>query len=681
MPVAGRPSAEAAASDLREPPSVAILRPDGPILVQTRNAAALPVQRLAGLGLVALAVSSGRQSASRVARLPSPESGPARVGRLSLTESLPPRPGRRPDGSGRAGVTRRWSAALGGLAALLLLLAAASARRTHEPAPPDLVLMGGRVFTGDPRQPWAEAVAIRGDKIAAVGTSASVGAMAGARSRRIALDGRVVVPGFNDAHVHLGAPLPGVAFQTSDAPVPDPPLEQVLDSLAALVRRTPPGTWLRTGIDAAILDDPRARRAALDSVARAHPVWLAANSGHGVVVNSAGLRALDISDDAPDPVGGFYEREGAPYPGRGQGRLTGLLHEYAAWNAARALRSRQPDSVLVAAFRRHAAHALRHGITSIQNMADALDPETTLRVLRTARLPIRVRIVAMPVTDVAGRRTMEWRGALHDTVVAASASPRSGSRKAATKWILDGTGVERMSLLRAPYADREGWAGNLNFPPDTLRALLQEALARGEQPVLHAIGDSTIALVLGVMDALAPERVWQRLRPRLEHAEWLTPDLRSRAARLGVVVVENPTHFTDGAERMHARFGAARAHSYQPFGSLLAAGIPLAIGSDGPLDPFLNLQFAVTHPDNPREGLTMEQAVAAYTRGSAYAEHAERVKGTLAPGMLADLAVLSRDIFATPPAELPGTTSVLTIVGGVVVYDALTGRASSGGVR
>ncbi|ODT04208.1 MAG: hypothetical protein ABS52_06035 [Gemmatimonadetes bacterium SCN 70-22] len=330
--------------------------------------------------------------------------------------------------------------------------------------------MGGRVFTGDPRQPWAEAVAIRGDKIAAVGTSASVGAMAGARSRRIALDGRVVVPGFNDAHVHLGAPLPGVAFQTSDVPVPDPPLEQVLDSLAALVRRTPPGTWLRTGIDAAILDDPRARRAALDSVARAHPVWLAANTGHGVVVNSAGLRALDISDDAPDPVGGFYEREGAPYPGRGQGRLTGLLHEYAAWNAARALRSRQPDSVLVAAFRRHAAHALRHGITSIQNMADALAP-------------------------------------------------------------------------------------------------------------------------------------------------------------------------------------------------------------------FLNLQFAVTHPDNPREGLTMEQAVAAYTRGSAYAEHAERVKGTLALGMLADLAVLSRDIFATPPAELPGTTSVLTIVGGVVVYDALTGRARSGGVR
>jgi predicted amidohydrolase YtcJ len=489
----------------------------------------------------------------------------------------------------------------------------------------------------------------------------------------VELGGRVVVPGFNDAHVHFGwAPFPGIAFATSDDPVPDPPLALVLDSLAALVRRTPAGTWLRTGIDATLLDHPRARRAVLDSVAPRHPVWLAANTGHGVIVNTAALHALGIRDSAPDPVGGFYEREGVSYPGRGRGRLTGLLHEYAAWNAARALRSVQPDSVLAAAFRRRAEQALRAGITSVQDMANALDPVTACRVLDLASVPIRVRVIAMPATDSAGRRVHEWRAAADDPACVRSnaARPRTAARVAGMKWILDGTGIERLSFLRAPYADRPAWSGQLNFHTDTLRAMLAESLAAGEQPILHAIGDSTITLVLAAMESLAPDSAWRRLRPRLEHAEWLSQDLRARVRRLGAIVVENPTHFTDGPERMHERFGETRSAHYQPFGSLVADGIPLAIGSDGPLDPFLNIYFAVTHPDNPREALTRQQAVIAYTRGSAYAEHAEREKGVLAPGMLADLAVLSQDIFTVADEALPNTTSVLTLVGGRVAYDA-----------
>jgi predicted amidohydrolase YtcJ len=134
-------------------------------------------------------------------------------------------------------------------------------------------------------------------------------------------------------------------------------------------------------------------------------------------------------------------------------------------------------------------------------------------------------------------------------------------------------------------------------------------------------------------------------------------------------VVQNPSHFALGAPLMRARYGAERLPALQPMRSLLAAGIPVALGSDGPLSPFVNLMFAVLHPDTPAEALTMEEAVRAYTAGSAFAEHAEADKGRLAPGLLADLAVLSQDIFAVPPAALPGTASVLTMVGGRVVHD------------
>jgi predicted amidohydrolase YtcJ len=505
----------------------------------------------------------------------------------------------------------------------------------------------------------------------AVGSSAEIGRFAAASTRRIELGGRTVLPGLNDAHAHLGAPLPGVGFRTSDDPVPDPPLSLLLDSLGVLAARVPAGTWLRSSIDATILDDPDARRAALDSVAPRHPVWLGANTGHGMIVNSAGLRALGIPDDPPDPVGGFYEREGAPYPGRGRGRITGLLHEYAGSNASQRLRSAQPDSILVADMRRYGERALRLGITSVQNMTMQYDAATTLRVQRLAQLPIRGRVIPMPATSSTGRLTSEWRAA----IAKESGEPGGlGARisVSGTKWILDGTGIERLALLETPYLDRPGWRGTSNFSPDTLRVMLQESLVANEQPVLHAIGDSTISIVLNVMESLAPDSAWRRLRPRLEHAEWLTPALRERARSKGIIAVENPLHFTDPPELVRARFGAERGRGYQPFAALLAARIPLAIGSDGPMNPFLNLQSAVTHPVNPPEAITLEQAVIAYTRTAAYAEHEEHEKGTIAPGMLADLVVLSHDIFTMPSERFAEVASVLTIIGGEILFDDLS---------
>jgi hypothetical protein len=155
---------------------------------------------------------------------------------------------------------------------------------------------------------------------------------------------------------------------------------------------------------------------------------------------------------------------------------------------------------------------------------------------------------------------------------------------------------------------------------------------------------------------------------RIEHGDGLTPDLYPLARRLGVVVVQNPSHFGI-PEIVRPRFGADRLRSYQPVKSLLRAGIPVAFGSDGPLNPFLNLMLAIMHPDNPGEAVTLQEAVQIYTAGSAFAAFAETERGRLAPGMLADLAVLSDDIFAMVPTSLPGVSSVLTIVGGKPVWD------------
>ena len=187
--------------------------------------------------------------------------------------------------------------------------------------------------------------------------------------------------------------------------------------------------------------------------------------------------------------------------------------------------------------------------------------------------------------------------------------------------------------------------------------------------MLHVTGDSSAALVLRLMRELGPDRAWGARRARFEHGDGVAGDLVSLARRLGVVVVQNPSHFDPSPPGTPATAGPDGA-TPGLLRSLLAAGVPVALGSDGPPNPFLNVMLAAAHAANPREAITREQAVAAYTRGSAFAEFAERDKGTLAPGMLADLAVLSQDVFPVPARALPGTTSVLTLVGGRAAFDA-----------
>ncbi len=533
----------------------------------------------------------------------------------------------------------------------LCLFAAACAASSERSLPPELILLHGRVFTADSANPWVEAVAITGQRITAVGSSAEIAALAGPDTRQLDLDGRVVIPGINDAHMHSGTTVRSVTIPTAGVNTQS---RDLLDSLRAVVHRTEPGLWLYGSIGPDVLADRGVTRALLDDIAPRHPIWLLAFGGHGMLLNSAAMRELEIGDTEPDPVGGWHER----IPG--SARVGGALHGYANFGARARTTTGVPDSVAVAGLARFAATAVRFGITSVQDMPVA-GVEAAARQLRAADVPIRWRLIHFPMSTASGRRAPD---AVSSPVDSAGLITVSG-----TKWVMEGTPLERGSLMRTAYEDRPDWHGVGFFPDDTLRAIVAEALHGAQPMLLHVTGDSLLSTLFHAMRAAADDTVWQRLRLRIEHGDLLMPDQVTMARELGVVIVQNPSHFTF-PELMQGRFGE-RTASMQPMRALLEAGVPLALGSDGPLNPFLNIMFATMHPTNPREALTREQAVTAYTRGSAFAEFTEHEKGMLRPGYLADLAVLSQDIFAVPPDALPATTSVLTLVGGRIVHDAL----------
>lgn len=545
-----------------------------------------------------------------------------------------------------------------GTAALSLALSLNGCSSVGDPAP-DMVLTGGRIFTADSATPWVEALAIRGGRIVAAGSDETVGALAAKSTRRIALAGRVVIPGINDTHAHLSPGIGGAPFLTSDDPTPDPLLAPVLDSLAVLVTRAPAGTWLTTQVAATILDDPRARRAVLDRVAPGHPVLLHGWSGHGAVLNTAALRSSGLLD-ADDPIGGWLERDRT-------GRPTGRIDEYALYNLIRRSTAARGAAPMIAALGQYDRMAASFGITSVQNMATGFSPATLAEVDRAAPLRVRHRLIPFEMTSSSGREAV-WNP-VRARAIADSA--RVGiTIVSGRKWIVDGTPIERLALMRAPYSDRARWYGRSNFSPDTLRVIAREALRDSVQPIFHAVGDSAIALVFSALRAAAPDSTWQRIRPRIEHADQLMADQFADARKLGVVVVQNPTHLA--LSLLAARWGTTRTAKSELLKSIVAAGIPLAIGSDGPANPYLNIMFASINPVNPAQALTREQAVRAYTYWAAYAEGMERVKGRLAVGMLADLAVLSQDIFTVPADALPATTSLLTLVGGKPTFDKLS---------
>lgn len=529
----------------------------------------------------------------------------------------------------------------------------------------DLVLFHGKVFTAVPDSPWAQAVAIRGDRIEAVGSDDQIKQLAGPNTRRVDLQSHVLLPGLTDAHVHPAPEVPSFRLRLDPNDGLDPPFADVEHALKAAVAKAPAGKLIQGLVGPAVLDRTAADRAWLDRLAPHNPVLLWGFTGHGLIANTAALRYVGISPKAPDPPGGAYGRVGHSQ------RLNGRIYEYGIWNVDHALFAKLPMSALVAAYRKFALQKVAWGITTVQTMGTDVPIDRLVNALDRTDTPIRFEIYRryLPRHDVAE----SWAHPFPTPH-----SPRV--RIVGTKWILDGTQVERGAYLREPYADRPGWRGRLDWSAAEIRRILDHALKTGVPVALHMAGDGTAAVVFRQMRGLAPAAVWRKKRiVRVEHGDGLAPDLLKQAVDLGTPVTQNPVHFAV-PQILLKRYGPERMKTAQPLQSMLKAGIHLALGSDENMapvsNPWFNVMLAITDPTHPDEALTRTQAIMAYTAGGAYVSREETARGRVAPGMLADLAVLSADPFTVPVRQLPGIRSEMTLVAGKIVYDSgkLDGR-------
>jgi len=528
------------------------------------------------------------------------------------------------------------------------------------------IFYNGKVFTSNERNLWAQGVVVEGRRVIAVGTNQQVLALRNRNTKLVDLDNRTLIPGFNDAHVH---PFDTTSFlravqlnRPSDfLPLAGPSLDEILALVQRGAAAQPEGTWLMVSIGTNVIEDSRTTRFEIDRVAPNHPVLLAAWFGHGTFINTKGLQALGIGLEQPDPFGGSFGR--VP----GSRVITGASREYAEHLVRRLFANQMSDAELRTVYEQFAAGAARMGYTSVQEMSIAIPDERHQRLVEQARLPIRWRAIGFPLT-------LDER-----CKVPKQLSPRPFAMKTAggCKYIVDGSHLERLALMRRDYADAPGVRGRLNLPANAIETALRRALSGSPdeaQLLFHAVGDGTIDTLLATMQSVASDSQWRKRRPRIEHGTLMRADRYDKARRMGVIVVQNPVHFSL-VDIANARLHPEQLAEIDPMRSLLNRDIEVAIGSDQigfAGNPFLDLFFAMIQPTNRSEALSMEEAVIAYTRTAAEAEFQEDWKGTLEPGMAADLVVLSQDIFSIDVQAVPGTVAELTMVDGRIVHN--TGR-------
>lgn len=524
-------------------------------------------------------------------------------------------------------------------------------------------IVNARIWTGDPSRPWAEALAVAGDRLAAVGTTDDVRRLAGA-ARVVDARGRLVTPGFIDAHVHFlqgGANLASV--QLRDARTK----EEFVARIAAFAARVPEGTWITGGDwDHELWGGELPHKDWIDAATPKNPVAVNRLDGHMLLANTAALRAAGVTRATPDVPGGTIVRDA-------RGEPTGIFKDNATRLIERAIPDPTPeqrDRALDAAM----TYVAAQGVTSVHHMGTWDDLAVFRRARDAGRLTTRI-YAAVPLDT--------WEQ-LRDTIArrefGTDGHGDAWLRIGALKGFVDGSLGSHTAAFHEPFTDAPGDRGLLVNTPEDLSRWIAGADRAGLHVAVHAIGDRANTLLLDLYDRVIREHGPRDRRFRIEHAQHLRPADISRFRALGVVASMQPYHAIDDGRWAEKVIGPVRIQTTYAFRSLLDAGATLAFGSDWPVAPAAPLEglyAAVTrrtldgnHPEGwvPAQKIALEEALAAYTRGSAYAEYAEADKGVLARGRLADFVVIDRDLFSMPPEAIREARVDLTVVGGRIVY-------------
>ncbi|MGH9792414.1 MAG: amidohydrolase [Candidatus Acidiferrales bacterium] len=532
----------------------------------------------------------------------------------------------------------------------------------------DLILLNGRIYTVNPEQPWAEAVAIRGERIIAVGSNDEVKHAAGAATRYVDLGGRLVLPGLIDSHIHFLSGSHSLSqLDLNDASTPAEIQRRLRDYAAAH-----PGTgWLigRGWTYTVFAPSGLPHRKLIDEIVAVRPVLLEAYDGHTTLANTAALKLAGITRDTPDPPNGTIVRDE-------KGEPTGALKEAASALVDRHVPQPSREENL-AALRRGLAQAAALGLTSIVNASGGVDEmELYAELERRGELTLR--------TCTAMRLRSGMTAADFDAAIAARqrfTSPRV--RAGLLKGFVDGVIESHTAAMLEPYSDDPSKKGELNYSPEELHHLVREADRRGLQVMLHAIGDRGVRVALDAFEAAAKSNGTRESRHRVEHIETVCAADAARFGPLGIVASFQPLHaYPDiSADGVWPRnVGPQRLQRAFAWRSVANSKARLAFGSDWPvvtLNPFHGIENALTRQTHdgkpeggwiPRQRLTLEEAIAGYTIDAAWAQHRERDFGSIEPGKYADLVVLTEDLFKIPPQRIHTVRAWLTFLGGKVVF-------------
>jgi predicted amidohydrolase YtcJ len=530
----------------------------------------------------------------------------------------------------------------------------------------DLIITNAKVWTVDKAHPTAQAVAVLGDRIIAVGSNADVDVLRGHDTKVIDAGGKLVLPGFNDAHVHfVNGGLQLESVQLNDATSK----EEFVRRIAEQAKRTPKGEWIQGGDWDETKWSPLSlpTKELIDAVTPDNPVFVSRYDGHSALANSAALRLAGITSQTPDPPGGVIVRDT-------RGNPSGDLKDAATDLVFKVIPPLSHEHRL-RAVRRALQYAASLGVTSVQNMdPDYADIAVYAELLQSRELT--TRIYAAPLIDQVDDQVKI--GIRH-----AFGGP--SLRIGAVKAFADGSLGSRTAYFFEPFSDEPGNHGLLGEemqPLSLMHDRMMKADAAGLQICTHAIGDQAISIVLDLYADLVKAHGETDRRLRIEHAQHMAAKDFDRFAKLNVIASVQPYQAIDDGRWAESYIGHDRASRTYAFRTFLNHRVLLAFGTDwdvAPLNPILTIYAAVTratldgkNPDGwfPEQKLTVTEAVEAYTMGSAYAEFQENAKGSITPGKLADMVVLSDDIFSVDPAKIRDAKVLKTIVGGKVIWDA-----------